>query len=529
MHRIWNGKGMFQITEQRLLDQKAQIIRKKWLTELELEEIKRMVEHEESEAVGDVTSEDKSEYNEQELEINGNENDLNVNDRVSLGQFIVDRDQNNLNENEKIILQQLNEIKERERKRLPALRGVERRRLIDIVNRVDVVLGKVKVADITELNDLIYCGAALVTEIIGVKSKATERKEPYWKRRLENQLNVLNKDLSRINLLIEGRSLKKKHADILQKRYKMKQKGLRTTKEIICQRIKAKAAKIKRYNQRISQFQQNRLFTNNERRFYQLLNNDLRLEESEAPDPEEAKKFWSDIWSIEGEHRKDTEWLKEFCEEVGASEAQEDISITENTVKRILRKFPNWKAPGPDGVQGFWLKKFKSIHSLLALTLSKCLEEGKTPLWMTKGRTLLIQKDRSKGTIASNNRPITCLPLAWKLLTGIFYDEIYRHLEGQDLLPEEQKGCRRKSKGTGDLLFIDRMILKEVKSRKKHLSMAWIDYRKAYDLIPHSWLMECLAALKVSQNVQKLLKETMNLWRVEMTCRNEVIGEVRIR
>ena len=102
---------MFQITEQRLLDQKAQIIRKKWLTELELKEIKRMVEHEESEAVGDVTNEDKSEYNKQESEINGNENDQNVNDRVSLVQLIVDRDQSNLNEKEKIILQQLNELK----------------------------------------------------------------------------------------------------------------------------------------------------------------------------------------------------------------------------------------------------------------------------------------------------------------------------------------------------------------------------------------------------------------------------------
>ena len=121
---------------------------------------------------------------------------------------------------------------------------------------MDVVLGKVKV------------------EIIGVKSKAAEKKEPYWKGRLENQLKVVNKDQSRTNLLIEGRSLKKKQADILQKRCKMKQKGLPSTKEIICQRIKAKAAKTERYNQRISQFQQNRLFANNERGFYQLLTND---------------------------------------------------------------------------------------------------------------------------------------------------------------------------------------------------------------------------------------------------------------
>ena len=50
----------------------------------------------------------------------------------------------------------------------------------------------------------------------------------------------------------------------------------------------------------------------------------------------------------------------------------------------------------------------------------------------------------------------------WKLLTSILADEIYDYLEKKMLLPEEQKGCRRKSKGTGDLLFIDKMMLREV-------------------------------------------------------------------
>ena len=237
--------------------------------------------------------------------------------------FVVDRDQNELDETQKGILQQLNEIQGKERKRLPALRGVERKRLSDAVNTVDEVLRKVKVTDITEVNDLIYRGAALVTEMLGIKSCRNDKKEPFWKRRLENQLKVLNKDLSRVNMLIERRKVKKKHEDLLQKRYNIKQRGLQTTKEIICQRIKAKAAKIKRYNQRMSQFQQNRLFNNNEGRFYQQLNNDQGWEESEAPDPEEAKTFWSDIWSKEGKHKKDAEWLKGFYEEVKEVGGQE--------------------------------------------------------------------------------------------------------------------------------------------------------------------------------------------------------------
>ena len=78
-------------------------------------------------------------------------------------------------------------------------------------------------------------------------------------------------------------------------------------------------------------------------------------------------------------------------------------------------------------------------------------------------------KDKSKGNVASNYRPITCLPLIWKLLTGIIADGMYSFLESRDLLPDEQKGCRKKSRGTHDQLFIDKMLMKEVKQRKKIL------------------------------------------------------------
>ena len=34
-----------------------------------------------------------------------------------------------------------------------------------------------------------------------------------------------------------------------------------------------------------------------------------------------------------------------------------------------------------------------------------------------KRKTTLIQKDRKKGTAPNNYRPITCLPMMWKILT----------------------------------------------------------------------------------------------------------------
>ena len=69
-------------------------------------------------------------------------------------------------------------------------------------------------------------------------------------------------------------------------------------------------------------------------------------------------------------------------------------------------------------------------------------------------KTVLIMKDREKGNDVTNFRPITCLPLMWKIFTGILSDELYDHLESKRLLPEEQKGCQRKSKGKKDKVIL---------------------------------------------------------------------------
>ena len=42
MHAIWRDKGMFNVTEQRHMDQKSHRRKKQWLTKLELEEIERI-------------------------------------------------------------------------------------------------------------------------------------------------------------------------------------------------------------------------------------------------------------------------------------------------------------------------------------------------------------------------------------------------------------------------------------------------------------------------------------------------------
>ena len=143
--------------------------------------------------------------------------------------------------------------------------------------------------------------------------------------------------------------------------------------------------------------------------------------------------------------------------------------------------------------------------------------------WMAKGKTTLIQKDPSKGTAPNNYRPVTCLPIMWKILTAQIRET------SRGLFPDEQKGCRKGSRGTSELLYIDQHILNESKTRRKNLATAWIDYKKAYDMIPQSWILHCLKMYKMSHEVINFIEQTMKTWRVEPTAGGRSIAETKIQ
>ena len=84
---------------------------------------------------------------------------------------------------------------------------------------------------------------------------------------------------------------------------------------------------------------------------------------------------------------------------------------------------------------------------------------------------MLILKDPTKGNAVGNYRPIACLNLLWKPLTGIITDKLYEYIENQDLLPIEQKACRHRSRGTKDQLLINKAVIKNCKRRKTNLNM----------------------------------------------------------
>ena len=137
------------------------------------------------------------------------------------------------------------------------------------------------------------------------------------------------------------------------------------------------------------------------------------------------------------------------------------------------------------------------------------------PKWFTQGVTYRLPKS-NETNIPKNYRPITCLQTIYKILTSIITERTYNFLDNNNILPTEQKGCKRGSYGCEDHLLINKMLLENSRSSCKNLSTTWIVYRKACDSVPHSWLLRVLELYKVSPTIINFLTIDMTKWKTNL-------------
>ena len=98
--------------------------------------------------------------------------------------------------------------------------------------------------------------------------KVAERKEPTRKRRLQNKIKDLRKDLSQLEASKDKDISNFRRWERLERKYSIRVKSLNVVIEELKQRITAIAAKVRRYQGWVDSYRQNRLFENNQRQFY---------------------------------------------------------------------------------------------------------------------------------------------------------------------------------------------------------------------------------------------------------------------
>ena len=78
------------------------------------------------------------------------------------------------------------------------------------------------------------------------------------------------------------------------------------------------------------------MFSNNEGKFYEQLNNGGNNRCSDIPDQDEAKIFWSGIWIEEKVHNTDADWLKNTRDQLKDIPEQGKTFITTEKMRNTL-------------------------------------------------------------------------------------------------------------------------------------------------------------------------------------------------
>ena len=169
---------------------------------------------------------------------------------------------------------------------LPSLRSVKRNKLMHVVGRINNLCQYISTPDLRGTSDLMYAAAKVVTESLGISTQHPRASPgsglPSWQQRLQNKLTSLRCDLSRLVALQSGHLKAPAVIDQLYSIYLVNGDPLPVIIETLRQKITALSRKISCFIARSQGFYQNRMFSNDQRRFYSSLTsvaevNDKRL------------------------------------------------------------------------------------------------------------------------------------------------------------------------------------------------------------------------------------------------------------
>ncbi|XP_045463804.1 uncharacterized protein LOC123673362 [Harmonia axyridis] len=369
------------------------------------------------------------------------------------------------------------------RLKIPRMKGS--RIMLEKVRMVDAII-KSHISSATTLRDivdLVYTGAATVCEGMGKCLTEPHRKpkkeQPPWRARLERKVLKIRKNIGLLHSYLNTEVVSNKVHKAVRRiasevRINLKASDsrmkLETLNDHLKQKIKALGNCIKRYTESKMRYENNQLYYKNQKQFFRNLENNNNSDQ-EPPKTKDMYTYWQAIWGNNKQHDDTARWIRE-SEAESSRYNMEEIEITKLDIEQVLKKTNNWAAPGPDKIQNYWWKHFPSTHQTLATLFQRALTNPTViPGFFTLGTTIMLPKGNTTSD-PKNFRPITCLPTIYKLLTGT--------------------------------------ITKYICEERKHLGTRAEWLLKAFDSVPHTWLLKTLRLYGISDKVINLLEHLMS-------------------
>jgi hypothetical protein len=377
---------------------------------------------------------------------------------------------------------------------------------------------------ITKLNALVYAGAKTIVWFMERRYREVNQDKPNrWFEELTGRIEGLEADISGVSVEIDRRikqiPLSKTLSDnkfvLIRKYGRMSVGQLNNLKHDLS--IKLEIVK-RRLSTRIEELDRRRKRKLPPKYAYKGESN---LNEEVPVDT--TRDFWEKIIGKSSKFKK-TDELKSWAKRVRANRKElPELTIQEQSLlfEEVCKKARPWKAPGPDGLHNFWWTHIPSAKNhILRWIVCVYKGEAKLPTWLSAGRTVLLGKGGDP-LDPNNYRGITCLNSCYKLLTGMLTRWISRYIECAATLPVEQMALRRGVWGCTHAHILDRVITTDAKGRKKNLSVAWIDFAKAFDSIKHGYLLWCLKQVGIPESLRLILARLMRNWVIRYQGRQD--------
>ena len=148
------------------------------------------------------------------------------------------------------------------------------------------------------------------------------------------------------------------------------------------------------------------------------------------------------------------------------------------------------------------------------------METSQIPNIWKEGNIIVIFKSGTK-TKADNYRPICLTPVPEKLLEKLFRDEIISHMETNNLFSTSQHGLIKGRSCSTQLLELMEELIKALDS-SEDIDIIYLDFRKAFDKVPHKRLLKRLWGYgiqgRVHSWIKKFLTGSSQKVKIEVKC-----------
>ena len=168
-----------------------------------------------------------------------------------------------------------------------------------------------------------------------------------------------------------------------------------------------------------------------------------------------------------------------------------DTIFDEKLVRKKLEALKPTKASGPDCIHPMVLKKTAEDVALpLSMLFRKSFESDVLPDDWKRADVIPIHKKGNRNDV-ENYRPVSLTSIACKLMESIIRDAILEHLAKHKLISIHQHGFVNGRSCLTNMLEVFEAWTRVIDAGYG-LDVIYLDYRKAFDTVPHNRLIRKL-------------------------------------